>query len=476
MSEEVEESIGECVCSLCGATVIPEAHDTNRGVRYRCPECKKFMRPLPLEDVEEVPLEVSETPKEVARRMLIEGKHTIEEIMAETDLSQHVVGGLKGTLAKKGELPSQRKKEGEKEKEPLLPDDVAMTNRVKEMLAEDLPTVYGLPQKQKGATIIAILDTITKSVVRDPLVLHSHIKWFAKSVNDKHLEAVIAKIYSRLSDEGYLSREDGYRPMYSGIRRERREGAPGRYSGLRRELGIREDEIDEYDRKRGQRMTVVVQGQAMETDLEGFMAWQSWKKESSAEERHKEEHQLRMKKLEAEITKIHKATGGEANLVEVPIGDGKTIKVPASIAPLYLRGDDSLKRELDKEREKRHEAEQKGLSDQIQRLSENINKQPSFLEQLDFYKQAGLGLGMKTTGRTTLDILSEGMDKVDNRAAQLLQRMPGPSSEFTPQVTRTPDERKDKAKEIMSGLDTTEDIVSAENAFLEAASRINDSE
>jgi hypothetical protein len=68
---------------------------------------------------EEVPLEV---PKEVARRTLRGGKSTIEEIMSETDLTKHVVGGLKGTLAKKGELPSQREKEG---RGPLLPDDVA---------------------------------------------------------------------------------------------------------------------------------------------------------------------------------------------------------------------------------------------------------------------------------------------------------------------------------------------------------------
>jgi len=92
------------------------------------------MKPLTPEDVEEVPLEVPETPREVARRMLRGGKYTIEEIMAETDLSQHVVGGLKGTLAKKGELPSQREREERKEEEkgPLLPD-IAMTEQVKEI-------------------------------------------------------------------------------------------------------------------------------------------------------------------------------------------------------------------------------------------------------------------------------------------------------------------------------------------------------
>ncbi len=56
MTEEVEETTEEShsglteasqrelsekeyVCSVCGATVVPEEHDTSRGVRYRCPEC-----------------------------------------------------------------------------------------------------------------------------------------------------------------------------------------------------------------------------------------------------------------------------------------------------------------------------------------------------------------------------------------------------------------------------------------------------
>jgi len=53
----------------------------------------------------------------------------------------------------------------EKEEEgrgPLLPDDVAMTERVKELLAEELSTVYGIPQKQKSGTIRTVLDTITQ--------------------------------------------------------------------------------------------------------------------------------------------------------------------------------------------------------------------------------------------------------------------------------------------------------------------------
>jgi len=103
------------MCSVCGATVAPIEYETERGIRYRCPKCTRFMRPLTPEDVkgieeggEEVPLEAPETPREGARRMLRRGKSTIEEIMAETGLIRPVVTCLKGPLAKKGELPSHR--------------------------------------------------------------------------------------------------------------------------------------------------------------------------------------------------------------------------------------------------------------------------------------------------------------------------------------------------------------------------------
>lgn len=108
--------------------MVPETFETDRGLRYKCLECGKFMKPLPLEDVEEGPLEGAKDPREGARRMLIEDKHTIEEIMSETGLTRPVVTGLKGALAKKRAL-LKGPQEGEEEKEPLLPDGIELTRR-----------------------------------------------------------------------------------------------------------------------------------------------------------------------------------------------------------------------------------------------------------------------------------------------------------------------------------------------------------
>jgi len=48
-----ETSREEYVCSVCGATVVPIEHETDRGIRYKCPKCVRFMRPLTLEDIRE---------------------------------------------------------------------------------------------------------------------------------------------------------------------------------------------------------------------------------------------------------------------------------------------------------------------------------------------------------------------------------------------------------------------------------------
>ena len=48
-----ETSREEYVCSACGATVVPEEHETDRGIRYKCPKYGRFMKPLTQEDIRE---------------------------------------------------------------------------------------------------------------------------------------------------------------------------------------------------------------------------------------------------------------------------------------------------------------------------------------------------------------------------------------------------------------------------------------
>jgi len=422
--QEREPSKKEYVCNLCGATVVPEEHETERGKRYRCPECGKFMKPL--------------TPEEAKERK-------------------------------------------EEEKGPLPPPEVILTERVKELLTMELPRIYGIPKKDMSKTITAIIDTLTPEQATEKWNLHSHIKDFASNANDRHLESIINKIFYQLEEEGYLPREQ-YQPRYD-RRRPPRGGYQPRYGpqgiGSRRvylpDENYYVEEQDYEPRRRGSRMKVVVDGQEIETDYEGYMAYQRYKREEAEEGRRQQEHELRMKRLEAEITKITKEaeeagskSGSSETLIPVKIGE-KEINVPASVAHLYLKPDDKELKDtqdkLEKERDERHKAEMK-------RLEEKIENQPTFLEQLEYYERAGQRLGLRQTGRTTMDVLDSLRGDLQTTAQQILNKLPTPGGEFKPEVTRTPEERRMEAERIKKRLSKSEEILSAEDELLKAASKV----
>ena len=218
-------------CSLCGASVVPEEISTPTGIRYKCPECKKFMKRL---------------------------------------------------------TPGQVKERKEAATSPLPPPEVLATRRVKELLVKELPRVYGIPKKDATKTITAIIDTLSASAIMDPWNLHSHIKDFAPNANDRHLESIIEKIFDQLREEGYLPRDqEGYQPRYDHQRRTRREYRPGYAPTEKRRERRRYDEEEDYeDELRSRR--------------------------DAAERRREEEHELKMKRLEAEILKITRETRGSS--------------------------------------------------------------------------------------------------------------------------------------------------------------------
>ena len=186
-----------------------------------------------------------------------------------------------------------------------------------------------------------------------------------------------------------------------------------------------------------------------------------------------EEHELRTKKLEAEILKITAETGGSEgskgeSLVKVKVGEDETIEVPANIAHLYLKRDDKevkdLQDKLEREREDRHKAEMKRLEEKI----DNQPSQPSFLDQLEYYERTGQRLGLRQTGRTTMDVLDSFRGDVQATAQQLLNRLPTPGAEFKPEITRSPEERRKAAETIKSRLEKSEEILKAEDELLKA--------
>lgn len=364
-------------CSLCGASVVPEEVETPTGIRYKCPTCKRFMKPV-----------------------------------------------------------TDAEKRREEETGPLPPVEVLVTERLKELLVTELPRVYGIPKKDASKTITAIIDTLTPPAAMNPWNLHSHIKDFAENANDRHLESIINKIFYQLEEEGYLPGEQEYQPRYQ-ARTGRRVVRP-RYSGPdvsmgrprhgsswgygyddygerhedpRGERPYYEWDYEDYPprmRRQTSRMKVSVDGQVVETDFEGYMAHKRWQQEQAEEKRRQEEHEVRMKKLEAEILKITSETASSKNqalvkvkvgeemtevpasiaplylrrdepLVKVKVGE-ETMEVPANIAPLYLRRDDRELREiqdkLEKEREERLKEREERHQAEMRRLEEKIGKEP----------------------------------------------------------------------------------------------------
>jgi hypothetical protein len=81
-------------------------------------------------------------------------------------------------------------------------------------------------------------------------------------------------------------------------------------------------------------------------------------------------------------------------------------------------------------------------------------------------------LGFQKGGRTTADLLDSLAERLDQRAAQLLNKIPAPSGEWKPVVTRTPEERVKKAEEIKQKLERSEEILQAEDELIKAAAKI----
>jgi hypothetical protein len=214
---------------------------------------------------------------------------------------------------------------------------------------------------------------------------------------------------------------------------------------------------------------VVVDGQEIETDEAGYMAWQRYKREQEEHEMRRKEWELRMKSLEESLKRK------EEDRVPVKIGD-KEYLVPVSYAHLYLRlGDeegkrkiDELSRKLDEEREARYRAELESLRKDL----EELKRRPTFAEELAHYKAVAHELGLQRGGRTTVDLIDALSERLDRTAQRLIDKIPGPGREWAPEIRRTPEERAKVAEEIKRRLERGEEILKAEEELIRAAAKV----
>ena len=384
--------------------------------------------------------------------------------------------------------------EGEAEEDVVTPPEVETIEAARILIRGRLKQVYGVG---KGLNVVMRSLYDDPSPMRDPLVLHSWIKSLAPKANDQQLSVMVIKpLFSQFPtlpqaiDKYVASMHPPQQPPaywgwpmtgqpYQHLYPAPPGGAPSyptgsgyTYPGYPYSYPPSQPYPPWPGSQPGKppkTYKVVVDGQEIETDESGFRAWTKYlddrKKEEAEEERQKEAHELKTKKLEEEI----KGIGKEEHLVKVKVGEEEQ-EVPASIAHLYLGGGDSeevkaLREKLDEEREERHKGD-------IKRLEDKIEGRPTLSDQIEYVRSMAPYFGYHEGARSTLDVLDSIRGDVQLTAQQILNKMPSPGGGFSPDVKRTPGERRRKAEEIQKGLRKSEEILEAEDSLIRASAKV----
>ena len=408
----------------------------------------------------------------------------------------------KGKGGKEGVGVGREPEEG-KESETfteIKPPEVEIIDEAIAFIEERLSQVYGV-EKYSKMIVNALRDN--PAPLRDANMLHAFIKQIAPRAYDAHVSMmVVTPLYIKFPNlpqavDKYLSMvqtqppQYGYAPQPYGYT----TTAPYYYPTPTyysyppayqypptQGYPPYPAQYPQYPPKPRKTYKIVYEGQEIETDEEGFLAWQRFLREREEDKRRAEEHELAMKKLEAEIKKIAEETSKKEPTVPVKIGDVE-YQVPVSLAPIYLalRNNESPKKaeelskkveELSKKLEEEKEARHKTEVEMIKKELEELKRRPSFFEELQAYQRIAQTLGYHKSGKTTADLLDSLVERLDQRAQQLLEKIPSPGGEWKPEVVRTPEERAKKAGEIMKKLEKSEEVLQAEDELIKAAAKV----
>ncbi len=431
-----------------------------------------------------------EDPRETARNMLRQGIPE-EEIATKTGLTTAVIYGLKGALRSSGELVP----EGEAEETPsYLPPEIQYIQDAKAFIQSRLSEIYGIGASDK-VVMRALNDDV--SAMRDPNLLHAFIKSLAIKANDQQLGIfLIRPLFNQYpmlpnmvdmvtrgqnapnTQPMYLGGSTGWsgRPDYTyrfntgfGTGYGQEYGFPSVPVHQGYPPGYFSPSYNMPPKPPGKVHKVVYDGQEIETDADGYRAWQKFIQEEKDREEEKEQ---RKEKHELEMTELKKRiedSGKDEKTIPVDI-DGQKIDVPMSMAPLYLGLKENPK--MEELRTKLEEAKEARNRESLERLEKKIEDQPSFMDQLNYYNSVAPQLGFHTGAKSTLDLVDSAREDFNVVAQKILSKMPGGNQDFIPQVNRTPQERDEKARQILEGLDKTEGLLAAEDELMKAASKV----
>ncbi|MEM1522284.1 MAG: hypothetical protein QXU69_04620 [Thermofilaceae archaeon] len=359
--------------------------------------------------------------------------------------------------------PTEEREPPREPEEALRPWEVEVVNEAIRFIEERLPSVYGV--EKYANMIVRVLSEDPRPLI-NPNALHAFIKSVAPRAYDSHLSIyVINPLYARFPNLpqavarlfGDASAPAAYTytyaappaPVYQPAYITPYPASPYAQYGAAIHYVHQPASIPPPPAPR-RTYKIVVDGQEIETDEAGYMAWQRFLREREEYERRRQEHEMVMKKLEIEIRKALEG-GGESKREEE-----------------LSRKIEEISRKLEEERERRHQAELELLKREV----DELRRRPGLLEELAMYEQVAERLGFRRSGRTTIDLLESFVERLDQRAAQLLSKIPVTGGEWRPEVKRSPGERVRKAEEIIRRLERSEDILKLEEELIMAAAKI----
>ena len=324
-----------------------------------------------------------------------------------------------------------------------------------------------------------IIETLEfdPNILRNPTLLHMHIKSLAKQANVYYLSMVINKMFMELQplleepeivyypwqQQGMGMPMLGMSGMGTGITG--MSGTPG--TGTPGMLGMPITYNPERKRKR-KVYRVVVDGQVIETeDYQEFLEIKRWLDERKKEELERRKLEEQIKAIAKERSEDKESEGRESKEENEQLKSMMSTleNIQRQLSMIYEEKS-KLESKLEEFERKEQERELRELKKKAEEWEEFMKNPWKFVAEMESQLSA---VGYTRTGKSILDV-AEGIAKnVHQTVNTLIHKLPGPK--HSP-VRYTEEERKERLEQVKNIIKSTEDYVEAEEQLIRAAERV----
>ncbi|MEM1820598.1 MAG: hypothetical protein QXU64_03285 [Thermofilaceae archaeon] len=392
------------------------------------------------------------------------------------------------------------------------PWEVEVVEEALRFLDERLPKVYGI-EKYAKAIVESLRDN--PAPLANPNALHAFIKSLAPRAHDSHLFVfAISPLYARfpnLPEAVAKLMASGYTaPTYYATPYGYQHQVVPYYQPYHQPLYMslyHTNPLPMYapppiyyppaPPKSPRTYKIIVDGQEIETDEAGFLAWQRFLQERRERELEMKKIEIEMKKLELEMKRMEREEDRRREDELSKRVEKLTERVEQQAEKLAQEKEDKFKMILSTlektqtmvmetlramqqtERtllEEKHKAEMEALRKEI----EEFKRRPGFLDELNYLSEVARRLGFSRTGRTSMDLIDSLFDRIDQRFAQIADRIDLRVGQIIsrvplqqgPRVTRAPTERARIAEEVERRLERAGELIELENEMLRLAAEL----